>query len=337
VNVLVTGGGGFLGFAVVSQLLDRGHAVRSLSRNNYPFLADKGVRQIQGDLIDATAVEEACRGCEVVFHVAAKAGFWGPYHSFYQPNVLGTQTVLQACLNSGVQQLIYTSSPSVVFGHQPHRGADETLPYPTRFESFYPQTKAMGEQIVLAAHGSQLKTISLRPHLIFGPQDPHLLPRVLQRAQTGTLVQVGSGDNQVDLTFVEDAAWAHLLAMDALTRGVGGGEAYFITSGAPVPLWPWIGELLAALELPPVKRRVSPGLARGLGLLLEWAHLLLPLQGEPRLTRFLAAELASDHYYSIEKARRDLGYVPRVSMDEAMKRTMPYLRQVLAVSKKVPR
>ncbi|MGF1526337.1 MAG: NAD-dependent epimerase/dehydratase family protein [Candidatus Competibacterales bacterium] len=323
-KTLVTGGGGFLGRYIVEQLLARGDGVTVYARGAYPELEALGVTVVRGDLGLGEGLVEALKDVEVVFHVAARPGLWGRYRDFYEPNVVGTERVIEACHRAGVARLVFTSSPSVVFDNHPHRGADESLPYPEQFESPYPATKALAEQRVLAANGPALATVSLRPHLIFGPRDRHLLPRVVARAKAGRLVQVGGGQNQVDLCYVEDAARAHLLALDALTDASSpvAGRAYFITQGEPVRLWPWLNALLARLDIPPVTRKVPLGVARAIGGTLEVGYRLLGLGGEPRLTRFLASELALDHYYSIDRARRDFGYIPQVTMEEGLERTL---------------
>ena len=229
-KALVTGGGGFLGLAVVEQLLARGDQVRSFARGPYPGLADLGVEVRRGDLRDAQAVEQACAGCDVVFHVAAKAGIWGRYAAYYEPNVRGTRNVLAACREQGVHRLVYTSSPSVVFNGRSMEGVDESAPYPPTQHSHYAATKALGEQAVLAANGTTLRTLALRPHLIWGPRDNHLVPRIVSRGRAGTLHRVGDGTNKVDTTYIENAARAHLLAADALaTNPRAAGRPFFIS------------------------------------------------------------------------------------------------------------
>src|SRR5262245_54910957 len=180
-RALVTGGGGFLGGAVVRRLVARGDAVRSLSRGAYPALATLGVEQCQADLADAGAVRRAAQGCDVVFHVAAKAGLAGRFADYHAANVLGTQNVLAACRACGVRALVFTSSPSVVFDGTDMEGVDESAPYPLHYHAHYPATKAQAERLVLAANGPELATVALRPHLIWGPGDNHLVPRVLAR------------------------------------------------------------------------------------------------------------------------------------------------------------
>ena len=329
-KTLVTGGGGFLGRHIVAKLLARGDKVRVLGRRRQPDLEKTGVESVQADLQDASAVEHACLDMDAVFHVAARAGYWGSRQSYYGPNVVGTQNVLSGCRKAGVRKLIYTSTPSVVSAPGNLVNADERIPYPTRYECPYPATKAQAERLVLQANGKDgLLTTSLRPHLIYGPGDPHLFPRIIDRARRGLLVQVGDGTNQVDITYVENAADAHLLAADRLGDGSPvGGQAYFISQGAPVLLWPWINEILVALGIPVVHRKISRGVARTVGAAMEMAYTVLPLRGEPRMTRFLADQLATSHYFDIAKARRDLGYAPRIGTEEGLERTIKALQAV---------
>ncbi|HQE91485.1 MAG TPA: NAD-dependent epimerase/dehydratase family protein [Anaerolineae bacterium] len=338
-KALVTGGGGFLGRYIVEQLLARGETVTVFARGAYPELETLGARVVRGDLQDAGAVRRACAGMDVVFHVAAKAGMWGAWDDFYGTNVIGTQNVIAACRANGVPKLINTSSPSVIFDGTPQEGVDESYPYPAHYESPYPHTKAIAEQAVIAAHqgdtqGVPLLTVSLRPHLIIGPRDNHLLPGLLASARTGLLPQVGDGTNKVDLTDVEDAARAHLLAADALAPGSpldgppGHGRVYFISQDEPVVLWPWIRALLRELGLPEPRVRISLSVARAAGGLLETLHTVLRRPGEPRLTRFIASELAQSHYYDISAAQRDFGYAPQRTMAEVMARVAAWVKEV---------
>lgn len=320
-KTLVTGGGGFLGRYIVEQLLAQGDTVTVFSRGAYPELEALGARVMRGSLQDAAAVQKACTGMDAVFHVAAKAGLWGPWDEYYAINVIGTENVIAACQKQGVPKLINTSSPSVIFDGCSQEGVNEDIPYPEHYESPYPHTKALAEQSVTQANGKSLLTVSLRPHLIIGPRDNHLLPGLLAAARARRLPQVGDGSNRVDLTWVEDAARAHLLAAEALKPGspVAGG-IYFITQGEPVTLWTWIRALLRDLNLPEPRLRLSLPVARMLGSVLESAHRSLKLPGEPRMTRFLASELAQSHTYDISRARRDFGYHPQISMAEARTR-----------------
>ncbi len=318
---LVTGGNGFLGQAVVDLLLARGHSLCSLGRSPQPELAALGVDVHQGNLADSTVVSKAVAGCEAVFHVAAKAGFWGSRESYYRPNVIGTQNVVAACREHGVQYLVYTSTPSVVFTGEPFEGADESLPYGRNFLCHYAETKSKAEQIALAAHDQiGLRVCALRPHLIWGPGDPHLLPRVIAKAGKGRLRIVGTGANKVDITYIDNAAQAHTDALSALQQGRAGGKAYFISDGEPVQLWPWINGILERLEVPKISGRINFHNAYKLGAVMEFLWKLLPLTGEPPMTRFVATELAKNHWFDISAARRDLGYKPVVNPEEGLKR-----------------
>jgi nucleoside-diphosphate-sugar epimerase len=326
-KTLVTGGGGFLGRYIVEQLLARGDEVTVFARGHYPELAQLGARLVQGDLQDADSIGPACAGMDAIFHVAANAGYWGSWESFYGPNVIGTQNVIDGCRRHGAPKLIFTSTPSVVASETDRAGANESLPYPARFESYYPNTKAIAEQLVVQANSPDLLTVSLRPHVVFGPRDTQIIPRLIDRALSGKLIRVGSGENKLDVTYVEDAALAHLQAADALQPGApAAGSVYFISQDAPVNLWDFVNEILARLDAPPVKRSISLPLARAIGGGLEWAYRAFNLPGEPRLTRFLANELALDHYYDISAAKRDFGYRPRFGMEEALDRTVEFFQ-----------
>ncbi|MFA6959380.1 MAG: NAD-dependent epimerase/dehydratase family protein [Opitutaceae bacterium] len=312
---LVTGGTGFLGRRLVERLLAQGRSVVVLGRTPAPDLEKRGVRFIRAALADEASMLAACRGIGTVFHVAAKVGVWGRYDDFFRANVLGTRALLAGCREHGVPRFIYTSTPSVVYNGRDLAGADESLPLTTACPSPYPLTKALAERDVLAANSPALRTVSLRPHLIWGLGDPHLVPRILARARAGRLRIIGAGDNRVDMVHVENVVDAHLAAEQALS-GPAAGRAYFITNGEPILLWEWINSLLTAIGEPPVTRHISLTAASAIGSVCEAAWRVLPLKGEPPMTRFIAAELAKDHWFSIDAARRDLGYTPRISMSE---------------------
>ena len=320
-RALVTGGGGFLGRAIIEQLLARGDHVRSFSRGAYPDLSRRGVEVLQGDIADAEAVLRAVQGSDVVFHVAAKAALWGSASDFYNANVVGTENVIRACQRMGIGRLVYTSSPSVVFDGRDMEGVDESVPYAKIYHAQYPRTKALAERQVLAANSSQLATVALRPHLLWGPHDTQLTKSILARGRAGTLTRIGRRDPLVDFTYVENAALAHVLASDKLRPASNiSGRPYFISQGTPVPLWSFINRLLEAGSLPPVQRVVSPRLAYAAAMLLEFVYQNLPLTGEPRLTRFLAKELCTAHWFNIDAARRDLNYSPTVAIEEGLRR-----------------
>jgi nucleoside-diphosphate-sugar epimerase len=329
-KVLVTGGGGFLGSAVVEELLRRGHEPSSFSRSEHPALDALGVEHVAADLADAEAVRAAVAGRDAVIHTAAKAGVWGSRAEYVSTNVDGTHHVVEACLRSDVASLVHTSSPSVCFDGKDHRNARNDLPYAERFLCDYPETKAAAERLALGANGrGGLATCALRPHLIFGPGDPHLIPRLLERGRARRLAIVGDGRNEVSLTYVENAAAAHVDALEALADGGAqaphAGRAYFLGQAEPVRLWDWIGELFQRLGIPPVRRRVPRGVAYAAGGLLELLWNALRRDGEPPMTRFLASQLASSHSYDLEPARRDFGYGERVGLAEATDRLVASL------------
>jgi nucleoside-diphosphate-sugar epimerase len=326
-KALVTGGGGFLGGAIVRLLRTRKDEVRSLTRSAYPWLDELGVEQSLGDLADLEAVERAVEGCDIVIHTAAKAGVWGRYSDFHGTNVTGTENVIAACKKHGVRKLVHTSTPSVVHSGGDIEGGNESLPYPKHFDAYYPETKALAEKAVLAANGPDLATVALRPHLIFGPGDPHLIPRVVAKAREGKLRRIGSRPVNVDVTYIDNAADAHLNAADRLDAGAPcAGKAYFISNGEPVELWAFIDRVLAEAGLPPVSRRVSAWKARLAGRVLEWVYWMLRLPGEPPMTRFVATQLSTSHWYNISAAKRDLGYEPKVTVEEGLRRLGERLR-----------
>jgi nucleoside-diphosphate-sugar epimerase len=318
-RALVTGGGGFLGRALVKALRDRGDDVATFARGDYPDLAALGAEPHRGDLVDAAAIARAVEGCDVVFHVAAKVGAAGSWDAFHTANVVGTRNVIAACREHGVSRLVYTSTPSVVFGHHDLEGVDESAPYAEHFDAHYPRSKAEAEREVLAASDDTLRTIALRPHIVWGPGDTSLLPRLIERAPK--LRRIGGPPKKTDQTFIDDAVAAHLRAADVLAtdRSVAG-RAYFVTSGEPIEIWSFIDRMLAAAGHPPIRKTVRPGLALAAGFVFETVHALTGSRGEPRLSRWIVRELTTSHWFDITAARRDLGYAPRVTIDEGLRR-----------------
>jgi nucleoside-diphosphate-sugar epimerase len=294
-----------------------------------PELEKLGAKVVLADLRDFGAVFEACRGVGCVFHVAGVSGIGGPKHYYEENNTAATLNVLEACLHNSIGRLVYTSSPSVVFENLDQCGIDESAPYPKKWFGYYPHSKAIAEQIVLAANGkSGLSTCSLRPHLIWGPRDRALIPRLLERARNNRLIRIGDGKNMIDTVYVENAAAAHLQAADALAPGSPvAGNAYFITQGEPVNCWGWIDELLTLNGLPPVRKSISFKTAWRIGACLEFFYKLFRLSGEPPMTRFLAAQFARSHYYDIGRAKRDFGYNPAISTAEGMKRLQAWIAE----------
>jgi nucleoside-diphosphate-sugar epimerase len=320
-KALVTGGGGFLGCAIVRRLVDRGWSVSSLQRGHYPKLDELGVEQNRGDIADADTVSRAVAGCDIVFHVAAKVDPWGAYPPFHRTNVVGTENILRAMRDRGSPKLVYTSTPSVVHSRGDLAGVDESEPYPENFDAAYPQTKAIAEMAVLAANDEQLATVALRPRLIWGPEDTNLVPQLVERARAGQLRFVGDGSNLVDTVYIDNAVDAHLLAADRLEPGARcAGRPYFISNGEPLPLKKIINGILDAAGLPPEERAVPLKLALAAGTVFENLHKVFPSKTGPRMTRFVAHNFAAAHWFDISAARRDLGYEPRVSIEDGLRR-----------------
>jgi nucleoside-diphosphate-sugar epimerase len=326
-RVLVTGGGGFLGSALAAMARQRGLSVRSLSRRFYPHLQALGVEQIQGDISEASIVERAVKGCQTVFHTAAKAGLWGRERDYERVNVQGTRNVIAACRSSGARRIIFSSSPSVVFNGRAMEGADENSPYPDQYDAAYPRTKALAEQLIVESDDALLATVSIRPHLIWGPGDNNLLPRIISRAESGRLRRIGGGEPRIDPIYIENAATAHFLAADKLEPGSPiAGKIYFVTQGEIIPLWEMIDRLLHAAGIAPVTRSISRPLAIATAGLLELGYCLTRASSEPPLTRFLVRQLSTTHWFNIDAARRDLGYEPEVTIAEGMLRLKEHLR-----------
>ena len=323
--VFITGASGFIGGKISERLLAAGRRVRVLARRPLPELEKLGAEVVRGDLDDMHALRRGCASAETVFHVAGRVGVWGPRQEFFRVNVGGTRNVLAACREAGVSRLIYTSSPSVVYNGGDLRNADESAPLCLRAPCAYPTSKAAAEREVLSAHDKKLSTIALRPHLVWGPGDKNVVPRVLALARAGRLRIIGPGRNKVDVTHITNVVDAHVLAERALLicnlidykltgPASAGGKAYFITNGEPVVLWDWINEVLRGVGLPEITKHISLGKAYAVGGVLEGLWRVLPLKGEPPMTRFVAKEMATDHWFDISAARRDLGYHPLVTV-----------------------
>jgi nucleoside-diphosphate-sugar epimerase len=311
-KALVTGGGGFLALYIAEQLAARGDRVRALIRRDCAELEQLGAEIFRADVRDAAAVAKACAGVDIVYHVAGVAGIWGPWEHYYSINTVGTRNVIAGCRSAHVGKLVYTSSPSVTFDGSAQEGVDESGPYSQRWLCHYPHSKALAEAEVLAANGPDLATCALRPHLIWGPRDHHLVPRLIERARSGKLRRVGDGQNLIDMVYVENAAAAHLLAADRLRPDSPvAGRAYYISQGAPVNCWGWINELLALAGLPA---------AWAVGAACEIVYGALRIRREPPMSRFLAAQLGRSHYFDISRARADFGYQPAISTAEGMQR-----------------
>jgi nucleoside-diphosphate-sugar epimerase len=327
VKALVTGGSGFLGFHLVSLLQEHGMEVRSLARREQYVLQERGVECVRCDVSYKDEVDVAMGGgIDVVFHAAGKAGLGCEVDDYFNTNVIGTENVINACKKHGIKYLIYTSSPSVVFNGRAFSGGNESLPYGRNYHWHYARTKAIGEKAILAANGDELRTVVVRPHMIIGPGDPHFMPRILAAAKEKKLKIVGNGQNMVDVTFVENAAWAHLLAFKAIENGgVACGKAYFIGQESPIRLWDFINDAIEFVGMKRITSRISLWKAYIMGYLYEKIYSFGVASKDPPMTRALAIALSKNHYFSHEAAKKDLDYEPIVLLDEGKDRVFKYL------------
>lgn len=365
-RALVTGGGGFLGAYLVEQLLAAGVETRTLGRRPRAFLQALGVDERLGDLRNFDDVDAAVDGCDVVYHIAAYPSVSMDPRPYYETNVLGSKHVVAACLKRKVRKLVYTSTQCVANTIESQEGIDESTPYAPRFLGWYQMTKAIAEQFIRAANYAPwtddydfggvdlsesrfrsldskfdfprpprdpnredtLMTVALRPHLIWGPRDQHLAPRLFERARSGRLTRVGDGTNRLATIYVENCATAHRMAADALVPGSPvPGSVYYISQDEPLNCWEWIDELLAIVGEPPVKKSVSFKTAWRVGAILERVYRWAGWKSEPTMTRFLATQLAKSYWYDVSRAKRELGFTPAISTAEGMRRWAEELRE----------
>lgn len=327
-KVLVTGGSGFIGGALINELAAKGIETVTICRGKHPDIDKLGVTHFRGDIRNRQLVKDAAKGCDVVFHVAAKAGIWGAWKDYYSINVTGTENILQACHANNVSALVYTSTPSVVFNGQDINGADESIPYAEKFLCHYAHTKIIAEKKVLAANSNDLRTVALRPHLVWGPGDTNLIPRLLDRGRRSLLKQVGDGQNLVDISYIDNVVDAHLLAAENLEKnGSAAGKAYFVSQGEPVKLWQWINDLFARLHIPAISSKIRFNKAYVAGLAMETMYGLLRIKREPLMTRFLAEQLARSHWFSIHNAKNDFGYTPKISTEKGLDRLLDFVQR----------
>jgi nucleoside-diphosphate-sugar epimerase len=326
-NVLVTGGGGFMGMALIKRLIADGHRVVSYSRREYPLHWALGINSIQADIRDYDALETAVRNMDMVFHLAAKVGIWGEYDDYYSVNVTGTENVIKACQRQGVRGIVFTSSSGVVFNGSDLEGIDESYPYPEHHGSHYSATKALAEQLINEANSEQLKTISLRPHLVWGPYDSHLVPGVLKRAATGRLRRIGDQEHFIDTTYIDNMIDALMLAAEALgSKPEAAGRNFFITNGEPARVWDFVNSIIQIAGHAPVQKKIPERVALFAAGMSEWFHRKLNLKTEPFMTRFSIRELCTNHWFDISNAREILGYQPKISYAEGFKHLKEYLK-----------
>lgn len=319
-NILVTGASGFLGFEIAKALKEKGHTVYNFSRTHTEELEENGIPTRKGDLSHYPDLYQALEGIDAVFHVAAKVAMWGKWEDFYRINVSGAHNMIKALKERGIKKLVFTSSPSVVFDKHELLGANESTPYPANSLSMYAKSKAMAEKYILESSDLNLATCALRPHLVFGKRDKNIIPRLVESRSKGKLKRIGNGDNLVDVIHVKNAVHAHLLAFDKLDiNSPLSGEAYFIAQEKPVNLWDFIDQILLKKGANKVEGKVSLKLAYCLGALVEVFLKLFKIHNvHPPMTRFVALQMGTSHYFSHDKAKEHFNYEPILTIDQAL-------------------
>ncbi len=328
IRVLVTGAGGFVGLKLTRALLLEGYDVTTLQRGTYPELNElkniyPNLSIIQGSINDQNILDFAVSDVNAIFHVASKIGMWGSYDDYYETNVVGTQNILKSMKKYSIKNLVYTSTPSVVFDRGDINNGDESLPYPKSHLNFYAQTKRIAEEEILkCARAHEFNALSIRPHLVFGPGDKQLIPRVIYTHLKGKLKIVGDGENLVDVSYIDNVVHAHLLAFKTLLQDPNkvNGKAYFIGQEKPVKLWNFTNDIFKGLGLKKLEKKIPVNIAYCIGGLLEALFKLLGIKKiDPPMTRFVALQLGKNHYFSHENAKKDFGYIPIVPTEEGLK------------------
>jgi sterol-4alpha-carboxylate 3-dehydrogenase (decarboxylating) len=329
---LVTGGCGFIGRLLVDALVARGDDVTVVDFAEKPPRPD--VRFLRVDLRDAQATRSFCAGQDVVFHNASIVHTRkSREEDVWAVNFGGARNVLAGCRTHGVARLVYVSSASAVYEGRDIENGDESLPYSRISQAPYADSKIAAEKEILKANGTDgLLTCAIRPHVVFGPGDERFLPAILARARTGRLkYAVGLGRKMSDFTYASNVADALVLADEKLLPGSAvAGNAYFITNGEPMGFWDFVGLVLQRLRLPPIRGRVPFPIAYAVAAAYEAADTLRggTLNSENGLSRFAIRYMCTHHYFSIARARRDLGYAPAVSIADGIERTARHLEQL---------
>ena len=324
-NSLIIGGAGFLGAALAAELKKRGVSVRVFDLLPHP---DPSIPTHIGDLRNEAQVREAFAGVDTVFQTASLVD-WGPRSKdrLYAVNVEGNRNVISACQELGVPKLVYTSSIDVIFDGHPIANGDESLPYPADHLDHYGHTKMLAEQDVLAANGQHgLHTCALRTAGIYGPGDRHRLPSILKAARSGQNIRLGDGSAKFGHVYVANVVHAHILAAQALD-GAAAGQAYFIGDHPAGNFFDFFTPYLAAFGFPPAKARIPYRVAYMLAILMETAARLGIGPSTPTLTRYVVASTCVDFYFSHDKAARELGYRPIISLEQARAETLTWLKE----------
>lgn len=309
-RVLLTGATSLLGRTTAATLLAAGHEVTVLQRRP----SGLPCREVLCDITDTQGVDAAARDQEAVLHLAAKVDVTGPWREFERVNVGGTRAVVEASRRAGVRRLVYVSSPSVAHAGEALEGVAAEPAAPALARSSYARSKGMAEQLALAADGSDLAVVAIRPHLVWGPGDTQLVGRIVERARAGRLVIVGTGAALIDTTVLPNAADALVAALTSPARS----EALVVSNGEPRTVREILSRICLAMGVPPPARRVPAPVAKAAGVAVQamWAGLG---RNEPPLTRFLAEQLSTAHWFDQRRTREALGWRPRVTLDEGFR------------------
>jgi nucleoside-diphosphate-sugar epimerase len=317
VRVLVTGASGFLGRAVASAVRDAGHDVRTFQRR--PSGVER-VSDVLGTMTDPAAVQRAVEGVEAVVHLAAKVSLAGDPADFERVNVEGTRTLLAAARAAGVSRFVFVSSPSVAHAGSSISGDDAAPASPAHARGDYARTKAAAELLALAADAPGFAVVAVRPHLVWGPGDTQLVGRIVDRAARGRLPLLDSGAALIDSCYVDNAASAMVAALDRADADEVHGNAYVVTNGEPRPVADLLDGICRASGVPTPRWHVPAGVARTAGSLVEAVWRVRPGEDEPPMTRFLAEQLSTSHWFDQRRTRQDLRWEPAVSIDEGLRR-----------------
>lgn len=314
-RVLVTGASGFLGRAVATELLAQGHAVRTLQRR--PSTVD-GATDVLGSITDRAAVERAVEGMQGLVHLAAKVSLAGDPAEFEAVNVGGTKTVMDAAAAAGVHRVVHVSSPSVAHSGTSIVGEDAAKADPDGARGDYARTKATAELLALALDSPAFRVVAIRPHLVWGPGDEQLVARIVDRARRGRLPLIGHGAALIDSTYIDNAASAIVAALGRADDVHG--RVYVVTNGEPRPVAELIAGMCRANGVRPPTWRVPAAVARGAGAAVEAVWRAKPGTDEPPMTRFLAEQLSTAHWFDQRRTRSELQWAPSVSLDEGLRR-----------------
>ena len=314
-RVLVTGASGFLGRAVAAAVRDAGHEVRTFQRRASGVA---GVEEQRGSMADAAAVRRAVDGVEAVVHLAAKVSLAGDPADFTRVNVDGTRILLEAARAAGVRRFVHVSSPSVVHTGASIAGDDAAHASPEHARGDYARTKAAAELLALDADVPGFAVVAVRPHLVWGPGDEQLVGRIVDRARRGRLPLLDSGAALIDTCYVDNAASAMVAALDRAEDVHG--RAYVVTNGEPRPVADLLAGICTASGVPAPRLHVPAGVARAAGSLVEAVWRVRPGSDEPPMTRFLAEQLSTSHWFDQRRTRADLHWTPTVTIDEGLRR-----------------